>query len=134
MSTNNPDLAIPFHKSTAPAKVILAHLKKKKMTNTGGCRAFYTPEEWKERGEQYGLNAELIVVHDGGDLAPFFNWDYEMRQLSDSMDKALEKAGYYAEQCTCWYAAIYKKPSAEDNAAWHAAIHKNQNTTNQPSL
>jgi hypothetical protein len=31
----------------------------------GGCRAFYTPEEWKERGESYGLTAKLIVVHDG---------------------------------------------------------------------
>ena len=114
--TNNPDLAIPFHKSTQPAKVILAYLKKRKMTDTGGCRAFYTPEEWKERGERYGLTSELIVVHDGGDLAPFFNWDYERRDLRESMDKALKKAGYYCEQMTCWYAAIYKK----------------QNPTNQP--
>jgi hypothetical protein len=112
---NNPDLAIPFHKSTAPAKVILAHLKKKKMTYTGGCQAFYTPEEWKERGEQDGLTSELIVVHDGGDLAPFFNGDYEQFNLKSSMHKALEKAGYYSQQMTCWYTAIYKIPLTEIN-------------------
>ena len=71
-------------------------------------RSFYTPAEWKARGERYGLQSELIVVHDGGDLASFFNPDYGSWKLQSAMNEALEKAGYYAEPCTTWYTAIYK--------------------------
>lgn len=71
----------------------------------GGCRAFYTPQEWAKRGEDYGQGAELIVVHDGGDLAPFFNYDYDVYRL---MDAALNKVGTWAEPQTSWYTAIYK--------------------------
>lgn len=73
----------------------------------GGCQAFYSPEEWKLRGESYGQNALLIIVHDGGDLAPFFNYDYEAYALIDRMDNALSELDCYAEQCTSWYSAVY---------------------------
>lgn len=71
-------------------------------------RSFYSPKEWKARGERYGLQSELIVVHDGGDLASFFNPDYGSWKLQSAMNEALEKVGYYAEPCTTWYTAIYK--------------------------
>jgi hypothetical protein len=74
----------------------------------GGCKAFYSPDEWKERGEQYGKGCVLIVCHDGGDLAPFFSHDYECYSLMEKMADALSKHGIYAEQCTSWYTAIYK--------------------------
>jgi hypothetical protein len=73
----------------------------------GGCRAFYTPQEWRERGEQYGLSAELIVVHDGGDLNDFFSYDSGYYTLVEGMNEALSAVGVYAESCTCWYTAIY---------------------------
>ena len=31
-------------------------------------------------------------------------------QTIDSMSEALSAAGYYAEQCTSWYSAIYPIP------------------------
>ena len=71
-------------------------------------RNFYSPREWRARGELYGLQGELIVVHDGGDLAPFFNPDYEDWDAQSDMNAALKEAGYYAEPCTTWYTAIYK--------------------------
>ena len=74
----------------------------------GGCRAFYTPEEWADRGERYGLKAELIVVHDGGDLAPLLNLDYGAYNLFDKQCQALQAHGVYAEGCTGWYTAIYE--------------------------
>ena len=74
----------------------------------GGCRAFYSPKEWKERKEDYGLNSVLIVVHDGGDLAKYCNPDYESYSDCENLNKALEKIGYYLEGCTCWYSAVYK--------------------------
>lgn len=74
----------------------------------GGCRAFYTPDEWADREELWGKDAELIVVHDGGDFAPCFNADYGNYPLMRKMAQALERLGYYSEPCTCWYTGIYK--------------------------
>lgn len=88
---------------------ILKFLTKNNMTYTGGCKAFYSPQEWLERGERYGEGSALVVVHDGGDLAPIFNLDYEVYSLYDKMDATLNKAGFYAESMTSWCTAIYKK-------------------------
>jgi hypothetical protein len=74
----------------------------------GGCRAFYTPQEWRDRGEQYGLGSELIVVYDGGDLYQLLNMDAGNWSIYDEMDTRLRKQGVYAEECTCWYGAIYQ--------------------------
>lgn len=73
----------------------------------GGCQAFYSPDKWKERGETYGHGSLLIVVHDGGDLAPYCSLDYGCYGLNGRMVEALSKAGVYVEQCTSWYSAIY---------------------------
>ena len=75
--------------------------------DTSGCRAFYTPEEWKERGERYGQGSVLVVVHDGGDLARFFDYNRMNYAAIDALGDALAEAGYFAEQCTSWYSAIY---------------------------
>jgi hypothetical protein len=75
---------------------------------TGGCRPFYSPEEWKERGEAFGNNAELIICHDGGDFARVFNISYENYELQESVREMLAKIGYYTEQCTSWCTAVYK--------------------------
>lgn len=69
---------------------------------------FYTPEQWRARGERYGLSAVLIVVHDGGSLAPFFAYDCEDYSAIEAMENALRAGGYWAEQCTTWYSAIYR--------------------------
>lgn len=74
----------------------------------GGCRAFYTPQEWAARGEEFGRESVLILLHDGGDLAPFCNPAYNRYQDLDKLGRALRKIGYYVEQCTCWYSAVYK--------------------------
>jgi hypothetical protein len=77
---------------------------------SGGCRVFYSPEEWMERGEQYGTDAELVVVYDGGDHARFFSMDadsFTMYASTERMREALEEVGAWFEECTGWYAAVY---------------------------
>ena len=102
-----PDLSEAGKKAASTIlKAAAAYLNKR--PHTGGCKAFYSPQQWKDRGEDYGLNAELIVVHDGGDLAPFFNLDYEAVEAFEAMVDALNAVGLWAEGCTCWYTAIYK--------------------------
>ena len=108
---NNSDLAEPANLSPEGKKAykaIMAFLNDRAMTFTGGCKAFYSPQEWQERGEQYGEGSELIVVHDGGDLSYLFNLDHGYYILAESMNNAIEKTGCYPEGMTCWATAIYK--------------------------
>ena len=76
--------------------------------HTGGCPAFFHPFDWADRGEDYGLGSELIVLHDGGCFAQYFNYDYMNYGAIDEMTDILQKLGLYGENCTGWYSAIYK--------------------------
>jgi len=89
------------------AVAILAHVTRKDpKASGGGCRAFYTPEEWKERGEKYGTTSVLVICHDGGDMCPYFSLDYGW-EMAEGMNDVLRELGLYAEACTGWYTAIY---------------------------
>lgn len=72
----------------------------------GGC--FYTPQEWAERGEEYGLDSVLVITHDGGSHAAAFNYDYDRSDLMENLREKLAGVGVYVEQCTSWYSAIHK--------------------------
>lgn len=80
---------------------------------SGGCQVFHTPEEWAARGEEYGHGSVLVVVHDGGDHAPYFNWAYGAAQAREELNKAMDEIGFYANQCTGWYSAIYRQEAAQ---------------------
>lgn len=73
----------------------------------GGCRAFYSPEEWAERGEEYGGNSVLVLVHDGGDLARYCNYEYGAWDFNSELNEKLRALGYFVEGCTSWYSAVY---------------------------
>lgn len=92
------------------ADAIVKFLKKDRLEDPdgGGCKAFYSPQEWKERKESYGTDSKLVLVHDGGDLAPYCNLDYECYPRVEKLAKRLKEMGYYVEQCTCWYSAVYE--------------------------
>ena len=105
-------LAIP--KGLSPdgkkaARIILKVLKDSGLTYTGGCTTFYTPKQWRDRGEKYGRRSELLVVHDGGDVGQFFNYDYFEYAMITRMTEALDADGLWAEPCTNWYTAIFKE-------------------------
>jgi len=74
--------------------------------DSGGCKAFYSPVDWKARGEDYGHTSELVVVYDGGDIGVYFD-RFGYTTLRDEMNAALEAAGYYYEPATCWYGCVY---------------------------
>lgn len=73
----------------------------------GGCKAFYSPKEWKIRGEKYGTESLLVVVHDGGDFASLCNLDYAAVSAYEKMQSSLHEVGLYMQQCTSWYSAVY---------------------------
>lgn len=78
------------------------------LADPGGCKTFYSPQEWRARGEEYGIRSELVVVYDGGGPRNFFEWQGGNTELMEEMRLALEAVGLYHEACTCWYGAIYE--------------------------
>jgi hypothetical protein len=89
---------------------IMQVLRENGATNTGEGKAFYSPKEWEERGESYGQGAVLIVVYDGGDHRRFFNMDaaYPTYMSHLKMTNALGAKDLFFEECTGWYAAVYR--------------------------
>jgi hypothetical protein len=100
------------------ARVIVEFLKERGLTDHGGGGAFRSPQEWAERGEEYGKSSVLVVVHDGGAHAPAFNWDYGDYGLIEDLDARLREHGLFPEQCTSWYSAVYEinPPRKGENA------------------
>jgi hypothetical protein len=95
------------NKGNAIYDKIMQFFQEHDLLHSGGCKVFYSPTEWKERGEEYGINSELIVVHDGGNHARAFSWIYEDYKCMEELQKVLNPLEVFAEQCTGWYSAIY---------------------------
>lgn len=89
------------------AETILAFLTEKDLTYHGGGGKFYSPQQWRDRGEDYGTDSLLVITHDGGDHAGAFNIDYEQYQLIEQLRDRLVPLGVFSEQCTSWYSAVY---------------------------
>lgn len=135
------DLNIPEGLSEQGKKayeIIIEYLRALDLTDTGGCKAFYAPEQWRLRDGQYGLKSLLVVVYDGGDLRPVFNMDaaydldcrivienggtppagYTPYSLYETMQAKLRAAGMYFEECTGWYCAVYSEQRDDGKAPW----------------
>jgi len=89
------------------AELIVEFLTENEITYTGGCQTFFTPQEWRERGEDYGTDAVLIVAYDGSSVGRAFSLDRYDYATVEAMSERLAQAGYLAQECTVWYSAIY---------------------------
>ena len=88
-------------------EIVLQFLKDYHLLYTGHCKAFYSPQEWRDRGEEWGRSSLLVVVYDGGDLMSAFDYNCS-DELPDKLQERLMEAGFFFERCTSWYSAIYK--------------------------
>lgn len=87
----------------------------------GGCRAFYSPQEWQERGEMYGTNSALVLCHDGGELSYRCNYGKGQPDEIKRFDDFIRSLGYYVESCTGWYSALYPLAAQPAPETWHGA-------------
>lgn len=74
---------------------------------TGGCKPFYSPDEWRERGEWRAIGGEpdstvLIVCHDGGDMSHYSG----APKIWSAIDTALNAAGYRVNYGEHWWTYI----------------------------
>lgn len=91
------------------AETIRTFLTEHDLLIHGGGGKFYTPEQWRDRGEQWGGDSLLIVIHDGGDHSGAFNLDHGMYTLHEAMVQRLADVGVFAEQATSWYSTIWER-------------------------
>lgn len=139
MASKSDDLGMPRDLGSAGRRayeIIVEYLKARGLDDNGGCKAFYSPAEWRKREEAYGTESHLVVVYDGGAIRPVFSMDAaydldcavyqetgekrEPYQLYEGMQAKLREAGLYFEECTRWYSAVYSVDSL-DSAAEDAA-------------
>ncbi len=74
----------------------------------GGCKAFYTPEQWEARGEDHDeAGAVLVLVHDGGDLGPYCNPAYEDERAFKRLGTVLASLGYRLGDGHGWWVPVY---------------------------
>lgn len=89
------------------AEAMTAFWRAEGTLDAGGCRVFYSPQEWMKRGEEYGRDSLLVVVHDGGMHAGSLSYDREQYARVEALNAALQPLGVFVEQCTGWYSAVY---------------------------
>jgi hypothetical protein len=125
-------LPVPAHLSEDGRRAfdaIVGVLRKARVREAdyGGNRPFYSPVEWAARREKFGLESVLIVTYDGGAHGRFFGLDRDLATSPrgksyanvERMQAALAEAGFHVEECTGWYAAVYKtasQPAVEECA------------------
>jgi hypothetical protein len=94
-------------------ETVIKHLKRNGSKVQGEVRAFWNPtEEHSQKCFEYGLDSLLIIVYDGdNDIGRFFSRssDYAHFKSQEPMCQALEKAGFYTEECSTYYCAVYKR-------------------------
>ena len=76
--------------------------------STGGCKAFYSPREWCDQGWSVGGKVLCVVCHDGGDLAPLLNLDYQDYKAYNRVDQIFRRRGIYAEAVDSTTTHIYE--------------------------
>jgi hypothetical protein len=74
--------------------------------HTGGCKSFYTPRE-AHTFCQVGPSALLVVCHDGGVLAPYFNYAYEDMKCYNEADRLLRSRRLWRESHNPAVTVIY---------------------------
>jgi hypothetical protein len=74
----------------------------------------HTRAEWD--GE-YGKGALLILQHESCDpLYPYVNYDGGQYDKIEQLSDALSAAGFWVEDCTGWYSAVYEKEAVNETS------------------
>lgn len=77
------------------------------LTHTGGCRIFYSPAEWRARGEAHATTSLLVCVYDGAAIRRALSFDGFDYPKLEALNAILDTLDVFNEECTCWYSAIH---------------------------
>jgi hypothetical protein len=88
---------------------IRQHVRHRGSFGLGGCNAFHDPRE--VRFASVGSKCVLVICHDGGALAPYFNPSYEDAESYQSIDYILRDRNLWREGINPAVTAIYSSQS-----------------------
>lgn len=71
-----------------------------------GDTTFFTPNEWRARGGQYGTDSQLVLVFEGG-LYELLNGYSRRVELYDEFDRFVQAFGYFFEMGNAWNLGFY---------------------------
>lgn len=100
------DLEIPANLHPAAAGFCKDLIRLLRGGGCGGCKAFHTPEDAAAFCTPHS-SAVLVVCHDGGSLAPYFNLDYGNYKAYDKVDNLLKARGLWREAQNAAVTLIY---------------------------
>ena len=75
----------------------------------GGCKAFYTPDEFRRKAHRVPDEAILVLCYDGGDLRYYCNWSYADRTTTKKFNALLEKHGLKSENVDTVIDYVYER-------------------------
>jgi len=75
----------------------------------GGCPAFITPAQRRRMGWSPVKGTVMVLVFDGGDLAPYMNPNYGDKAKYNAMQDLIRRMGYWTEYETGVEASVYKR-------------------------
>jgi hypothetical protein len=71
-----------------------------------GDTSFFTPEEWRARGEEYCTGAKVILTFEGG-LFSVMNGYLDSDELYEEFDRFVRGFGYFFELGNAWNMGFY---------------------------
>jgi hypothetical protein len=101
---------------TAPKsnEQIRTRIKKvfEKVCRNNGCTMdglrFYSPKQWKERGERYGQNSVMSTIFEEHQGMYYTMNAIGSFKLQNELVEELAKIGYWFELGNSWYLSIYE--------------------------
>lgn len=109
-ATYDYELRIPEGLSDFTLQLLLdmrSWLAERGDVNTGGCRAFYSPAEYRQ-WRQVPDSVVCVIGHDGGSLAPYFNLSYCDYEAFDDMTEFVDLRGFWCECQTSGETYVYR--------------------------
>ena len=100
----------------SPREIIKRHLRAEGLTPAEVAEVkFYTPKAWRDRGETYGRDSKLVVLHEGGNsrvlsMTGAYNYGNGGSECYDAYERLVEKLrenGYWIEEMYSWASAVY---------------------------
>jgi hypothetical protein len=102
------DFAIPYNlcsQGRSAAQAILGMLTEDNECWSGGCRAFFSPQEWRNKGHELIDRTVLVVLHDGGIMSEYFDPVYGGQRYERQL-QYLRENSFFAEHISHFYAEI----------------------------
>jgi hypothetical protein len=75
----------------------------------GGCPAFITTAQRRRMGWSPVKGTVMVLVFDGGDLAPYMNPNYGDKAKYNAMQDLIRRMGYWTEYESGVEASVYKR-------------------------